>query len=210
MDEEDVRLTDQTAEGESLSSVGEEKVLAVMFADIRGFTSFAEELPAYDVVHVLNRFFRHMGRAISQNGGSIHNYMGDGLMALFGLDDGGQEALNSVKAGLAMLEEMERLKPYVLTNCGKSFDVRIGVHCGPAVVGPIGSGTASQVTAIGDTVNLASRIESANKLASTRFLISQETYDQVRDAVLIGGTFEFPLPGKSGTYRLYEPIGLKG
>src|SRR4030095_6025833 len=102
LDDEDLHLTDQRTAVSSVSSVGEEKQLAVLFADIRGFTPFAEALPAYDVVHVLNRYFHEMGQVINRNGGHIDNYMGDGLMALFGMEDSTGAAMQAVKAGHEM------------------------------------------------------------------------------------------------------------
>jgi adenylate cyclase len=88
LDDVDIKITSQIREGALITDVGEDKELAVLFADIRDFTPFAEALPPYDVIHVLNRFFSQMGRAIAQHGGHIDNYLGDGLMALFGLDNG--------------------------------------------------------------------------------------------------------------------------
>jgi adenylate cyclase len=208
LDEDDIQLTSQLGPGATAGTIGEERMLAVMFADIRGFTSFAEALPPYDVVHLLNRFFRQMGRAINGNGGKIDNYMGDGLMALFGINDEGPAVPQSLKAGVAMLDEMDRLKPYLDHVYGKIFDVGIGVNYGLAVVGSVGSENMRRVTAIGDAVNLASRIEAANKKAGTRFLISQSTFEAARAEVIIGKTFDFSLPGKSGVHVLYEVTGL--
>lgn len=192
-----------------LFSMGEEKTIATLFADIRGFTSFSEKLPAYDVVHVLNRYFQQMGRAINRNGGDINNYIGDGLMALFGLDNPNDAAINAVRAALDMLEAVERLKPYLENVYTKSFEIGIGIHHGEAVIGAIGYDGAKRFTAIGDSVNFASRIESANKQAGTNLLISEETYKQVSDLVQTGKTVQVTLAGKSGEYRLYEVIRLK-
>jgi adenylate cyclase len=187
-----------------LSAVGEEKKLAILFSDIRGFTPFAEALPPYDVVHVLNRYFHQMGRVITSFGGIIDNYAGDGLMALFGMNDSVEAPLQAVKAGLGMLEAVERLGPYLETIYCKSFQIGIGVHYGEVVVGEIGAENLKRVTAIGDAVNLASRIESANKQAGTRLLISEETYNEVKGRVNVGRTIRISLPGKSGEYTLYE------
>ena len=204
LDEEDLQLTNQLSRGAVLSAVGEEKKLAVLFSDIRGFTPFAEALPPYDVVHVLNRYFHQMGREITRFGGCIDNYAGDGLMALFGLDDPTEAPLQAVKAGLAMLEAMERFRPYLETIYSKSFQIGIGIHYGEVVVGEIGAEDLKRVTAIGDAVNLASRIEAANKQTGTRLLISEETYDEVKHRVSVGRTIRIALPGKSGEYTLYE------
>jgi adenylate cyclase len=208
LDDEDLQLTDQRSVGAAPTSVGEEKRLAVLFSDIRGFTPFAEALPPYDVVHVLNRYFNDMGVVINRNGGQIDNYMGDGLMALFGMENETGAALQAVKAGLEMLAATEHLKPYLEAIYARSFQIGVGIHYGEVVVGAIGAQSLKRVTAIGDAVNLASRIEAANKQAGTRLLISEETYNEVKDQVQIGKTINASLPGKTGEYTLYEVTGI--
>lgn len=206
LDEEDLQLTDQRSVVTEPTSVGEEKKLAVLFSDIRGFTPFAEALPPYDVVHVLNRYFHEMGRVITRNGGQIDNYMGDGLMALFGMGNAPDAALQAVKAGLEMLSAMEHMKPYLQAIYAKSFRIGIGIHYGDVVVGAIGAKSLKRVTAIGDAVNLASRIEAANKQAVSELLISEETYNEVKEKIVVRRTVRVKLPGKSGEYALYEVV----
>lgn len=209
LDDEDLQLTDQRSAGALPTSIGEEKKLSILFSDIRGFTPFAEALPPYDVVHVLNRYFHEMGLVIARNGGIIDNYMGDGLMALFGMQDQSDVALRAVKAGLEMLEGIERLRPYLEAIYAKSFQIGVGIHYGDVVVGAIGAQSLKRVTAIGDAVNLASRIEAANKQAGTKLLISAETYAEVGAQVRVGKTVSLSLPGKTGEYALREVIGLQ-
>jgi adenylate cyclase len=211
LDDDDVALADQRARDTAAFVVGEERTLAILFADIREFTAFSEQLPPHDVVHVLNRYFHAMGREVSRFGGCIDNYMGDGFMALFGLRDSEQEsedsaALHAVQAGLAMLETMDALKPYLETAYGRSFDMRIGIHFGEAVVGSVGAVGRERVTAIGDAVNFASRIESANKAAGTRLLISEALYARVEQQLRIGQSVHTSIHGKSGEYALYEVV----
>lgn len=208
LDAEDIELTSLFKAGSSPTSVGEEKEVAILFADIRGFTTFAEALPPYDVVHVLNRYFHQVGQAIHRNGGCIDNYMGDGLMALFGVEDSSGATLQAIRAGLDMLEAVERLRPYLQSIYTRSFQIGVGVHYGEVVVGAIGHDETKRVTAIGDAVNLASRIESVNKQAGTEFLISEATYNQAKGFIRVGKTIEVTLPGKSGEYTLYEVVGM--
>ena len=146
LDEEDLLLTNQLVRGEVLSASGEEKKLAILFSDIRGFTPFAEALPPYDVVHVLNRYFHKMGQVIARFGGTIDNYAGDGLMALFGMDDSGDAPLQAVKAGLGMLEAVESFRPYLENIYSRSFQIGIGIHYGECVVGEIGAENLRRVT----------------------------------------------------------------
>ncbi len=208
LDDEDIELDDQTMPGRESSSVGKEKRIAILFSDIRGFTSFSESMPAYDVIHLLNRYFHLVGRVIADNGGYIDNYMGDGIMALFGVDETPDASLRAVKAGLEMLDVVEKLKPYMILTYHRAFDIGIGIHYGEAVVGTIGARERKTETAIGDSVNFASRIESANKEAATNLLISEDTYRMVQDQVNIGKTTTVHVKGKTGEYMLYEVVGL--
>ena len=149
---------------------------------------------------ILPRAFRlGLGQVINRNGGHIDNYMGDGLMALFGMEDSTGAALQAVKAGLEMHDAMELLKADLRT---------IYANYGDVVVGAIGAQSLKGVTAIGDAVNLASRIEAANKQAGTRLLISEETYREVNERVHLGKTVRVTIPGKTGEYTLNEVIGL--
>jgi adenylate cyclase len=209
LDDDDVELLDQRRRGAAGTAVGEERELAILFTDIRGFTSFSETLPPHDVVHVLNRYFHAMGPSVARFGGHIDNYMGDGLMALFGLHDGEEsQAMRAVQAGLGMLDAMDELKPYLQTAYGRSFEMGIGIHYGEVVVGSVGAIGRERVTAIGDAVNLASRIESANKIAGTRLLVSEAVRGQIGPLLRIGRWLSVPIAGKSGEYKLCEVLGL--
>ena len=207
LDDQDAKLVDQRPRQSSAdaSSAGEECELAILFADIRGFTAFAESRPPYDVVHVLNKYFHVVGQPIERHGGYIDNYMGDGLMALFGLvENDVSPALRALNAAFGMIEAMESLKSYLRAAFGQSFDIGIGIHHGTAVVGSVGAIERERVTAIGDAVNVASRIESANKVFGTQILLSQEAYALVSTHVAFVAFHDTTLPGKSGTYRLVE------
>lgn len=209
IDLEDVEMITAQMTGKSKSGpVGQEQKIAILFADIRGFTTFAESLLPYDVIYVLNRYFQKMGCVINQNGGMINNYMGDGLMALFGVDGKERPAERAVRAAVEMLEAVEKLNPYFESLYHHRLRIGIGIHYGDVVVGALGAGETQTVTAIGDAVNLASRIESANKQVGTSILISEETYEQVKDMVTINQRVAVQLPGKSGEYPLYEVVGV--
>jgi adenylate cyclase len=208
LDADDVMLADQ--EDITPGPIGEEKQVGILFADIRGFTGFAEALPPYDVVHALNRYFNQMGTVISRHGGRIDNYMGDGLLALFGVRDPNLAALRAVRAGLDMLDAVEAMRPYMQAVYDNCFQIGIGVHYGQVVIGKLGAAGSQRVTAIGDAVNLAARIEAVTKGAGTNFLISEDTYQQVKDHVQVGQSVFVSLPGRSGEYALYEVAGLRG
>lgn len=209
LDDEDVQLVDQEMAGGAVPrSVGEERHLAILFADVRNFTAFAEAHLPYDVVHVLNRYFSRVGAIINHHHGQINNFIGDGLMALFDSNDPTGPTLNAVRAGLEMLKAVEAMQAYFEAQFKINFRIGIGVHYGEVVLGTVGSGDNRRLTAIGDAVNLASRIESANKEAGTEFLISEEAHEQIKDHVRIGKHCDLAIKGKTGTYSLHEVVGL--
>lgn len=208
LDDEDVELSSLVIRGGEPGLVGVEKHILILFADIAGFTSFAESLLPYDVIHVLNRYFHQVGEVIARHGGHIDNYMGDGFMALFESEEPADGALQAIQAGLEMLEAVKNLGPYLQELYKRSFHIRLGLHYGQVVAGTLGAIGNKKLTVIGDAVNLASRIEAANKKAGTQFLISEDTYALVKRHIRVGQCISLTLPGKSGKYTLYEVIGL--
>ena len=208
LDEEDRLLVDQEVANAAPRSVGEERLLAILFSDIRDFTAFSEAHLPYDVIHALNRYFNRVGAIIGQFHGQIDNFMGDGVMALFGVDDPANATLNAVRAGLEMLRAVEDMQPYFESTFKTHIRIGVGVHYGEAVLGAIGTGDRRRLTAIGDAVNVASRVESANKDAGTNFLISQRAYQQLGDQVITGRSVELPLKGKTGIFLLHEVTAL--
>jgi len=185
-------------------TVGEEKEVAILFADIRGFTRFAESVPAYDTIYVLNRYFRTAGEAMAAFDGTISNYMGDGFMALFGVRNPDRSAERAVRAALSLLRRVEHLNQELTLLAGSPLRIGIGIHYGRAVLGGVGAHGDQRMTAIGDSVNLASRIEAVNKTLGTSLLVSEIVYGLVREQVTVGCQSETGIPGKTGAYRLYE------
>ncbi|MEP6673297.1 MAG: adenylate/guanylate cyclase domain-containing protein [Chthoniobacter sp.] len=188
----------------------EELPLAVLFCDVNGFTEFAAERMPYDVVHVVNRLFLRIGEAVLGNSGYIDKYLGDGLLALWGIDGGTppELILNAVRAALLMQHTVRELSDHLSPHFGAALSIRVGIHFGPAIIGRIGHPARQQLTAIGDTVNVASRVESQNKELRTSLLITEECYAHVRDLVVVGDDFKTVLRGQSKPQRLYEITGL--
>ena len=210
LDAHDVELTSKFVMGEQSYTVGAEKHVFIMFVDIRKFTPFAEALLPYDVIHILHRFFYFMNDVISKYGGYIDNYLGDGFMALFEAEDPEEGAMQAVNAGLEMLDVIkERLQPYTERLFSKSFEIGIGMHYGLVVAGTIGGSDSKKTTIIGDAVNFASRIESANKQIGSKFLISRDTYKKIDDCIQVNRKIKIKIPGKTGEHDLYEVVGLK-
>jgi adenylate cyclase len=205
LDAGDVELIRAQVQGKAKPEyLGQEKFVAILFADLRGFTPLSEKLLPYDVIDLLNRYFQRVGKAIERNGGIINNYMGDGLMALFGMDNPRRAAEQAVRAGLEMIETLETLNPYVEVLYHQQLKIGIGIHYGRVAIGEVGALDNRRLTAIGDAVNLASRIESANKEVGSSLLVSESVYDRVRDKVKVKQCVRVQLKGKSGDYPLYE------
>jgi len=209
-DDDEIEFIRTIAEGPRPASIGEEKKLAILFADIRGFTALSERMSPYDVIYFLNRYFHLACNVIEQNGGYVDNYMGDGLMAVFGQDDAQDTVFRAVNAGLTMLEEVTKKSRHFEKLYGVSVRIGIGIHYGNVVVGAVGAGERQRLTAIGDPVNFASRIESANKIYGTELLISSAVHRQIADRITIGRLIkDAVIEGKTGQHMLYEVKGLK-
>jgi adenylate cyclase len=152
---------------------GANQTITILFADIRGFTTFAEGEKPENVVGLLNQYFSAMTEIIFEHGGTLDKYIGDGLMALFGAPTATPyDARNAVNAAVAMQRRLLTLNPELVEQGYSQIAVGIGLHTGEATVGYIGSEQRSEYTAIGDAVNLASRLES-NSLGG-QILISSE------------------------------------
>jgi adenylate cyclase len=143
---------------------GKEITIAVMFCDLRGFTRVSEDKLPYDTVFLLNRYFDAMGRAIEESGGHLDKFIGDGIMALFGMkttpQDGCRQALVAAKR---MADRLAVLNTSMAHDLDEPLRVGIGIHVGTVIVGEMGYGRATQLTAIGDAVNTASRLEAKTK-----------------------------------------------
>jgi adenylate cyclase len=169
------------------AELSETRRVCVLFADIRGFTAAAREKSPAEVVARLNDAFALMVESVDRHHGIVNKFLGDGLLAIFGapLDDAAAAA-NTVAAGRAMLRAIAE------SNGGHPWPIRIGIgiHIGDAVAGTVGSPRRKEYTVIGDTVNLASRLEALNKETGTQFLISdavrQAAGDAARDAEPLG------------------------
>jgi len=189
----------------------EEMDVAVLFCDVADFSSLSAGHMPYDVLHLVNRLFLRIGDAVLAYDGFIDKYMGDGLMALWGIDGGtpAEFCLKALRAGLAMQSSVSALNTTLTSHFGRPLTLRIGLHFGTAIVGTVGHPQRQQLTAIGDTVNVAARVELANKELLTTFLISEDFHRRVEDEVIVGDDFKTVLRGQSRAIRLFEVRGLK-
>ncbi|MFH1950211.1 MAG: adenylate/guanylate cyclase domain-containing protein [Pseudomonadota bacterium] len=185
--------------------LGQEKDLAILFTDIVNYTQFAEAFPAYDVVHVLNRYYQSMNDIIVQHQGIISDVAGDGILALFGvIEDRKNSVLDAINAVRAMKTSLTRFNEYLNQMYNWSFGIRAGINFGKVIVGNFDTGLMKKISAIGDAVNLASRIETANKDFGTQLLISQSANDKIEGLVETRKMSQSRLKGKSGQYILYD------
>ncbi|MBW1868686.1 MAG: adenylate/guanylate cyclase domain-containing protein [Deltaproteobacteria bacterium] len=200
---QNIRLACQTKISGNISI--RRKDLAILFTDIENYTEFAEALPAYDVVHVLNRYYQTMNEIIIQHKGVISDVAGDGILALFGaIGDSKNPVLDAINAVRAMNAALTQFNGYLNQMYDWSFGIRAGINFGKVIVGNFDTGMMSKISAIGDAVNLASRIETANKDFGTKLLISQRANEEIKGVVETHKMYRATLKGKSGEYLLYE------
>jgi adenylate cyclase len=159
--------------------VGREQKVCVLFADLRGFTRFSERKLPYDVVFFLNRYFEAMGSTIEKCKGVPNQFTGDGIMALFGVDSGAaQGCRDATQAAKLMVEKLGELSDEFADQLDEPLRMGIGIHVGTAVVGRMGRGVAMYLTAVGDTVHVASRLQDLTKQYKCQLIISELTAQQ--------------------------------
>jgi adenylate cyclase len=154
---------------------GQEQNIVIMFTDLRSFTGLAERKLPYDLVFILNRYFEVVGEAVTHAGGVVDKFIGDGAMALFGIEDGAEEGCRRALAAAAQIVDgVAKLSHSLAVELAEPLKIGIGIHAGPAVVGRMGYGTATHLTAIGDTVNVASRLQDLTKEYACQMIISEQ------------------------------------
>lgn len=190
--------------------------MTCFFSDLHGFTSITETEDAELVQQVLNIYFEHMSRAIWDHHGLINKFMGDGIMAFFNpsVDPLPDHARVACETALATLEQLERLKhDQADTPAGHIFGqlkMRVGLAAGPCKNGDMGSELKADYTVIGDVVNLAARLEPANKVFGTRIMVSGPVRDRVKDDYEFRYLAELQVKGKKQTVPAYEIVGRRG
>jgi adenylate cyclase len=178
---------------------GGEHYVAILFADIRGFTSISEGKLPYDVVFLLNRYFRATGQAIEAAGGRVDKFIGDGVMAIFGLTTEPKVACRqALDAARRMAAALDDLNEAMSGDIDQPLRIGIGLHSGPTIVGEMGYERATQLTAIGDTVNTASRLETLTKEFSVELVVSQELLDQAGVDLAAHARHDVEIRGRQG------------
>ena len=194
---------------ENLGLGGKRAVVTVLFSDIRGFTSMSEKMPADEVSMILNEYFAQMEPIIQKYNGVINKFIGDAIMVIFGepIQDVNHPK-NAVKCAYEMLKKVNYLRDKWLEQGRARFEIGIGINTGEVFIGNIGTENRMEYTAIGDSVNLASRIEGYNKVYKTNLLISSTTYNYISDCADVIKIKDVQIRGKSKKMDIYEVLRM--
>lgn len=190
---------------DSVKLGGVNQVVTVLFADIRGFTPIAERSRPEDIVHLLNRYFSLMTEIIFSHQGTLDKYIGDGLMAIFGAPyQSPDDPLNAVRAAIEMQKTVQEFNHTLRAEGLPDIAIGIGINTGEVTVGYIGSERRTDYTAIGDTVNLAARLESISQPGQIR--LSEATKKLLSDQIPTAPLGEVTVKGKSEPINVFEVV----
>ena len=192
---------------DNLGLGGKKAVVTVLFSDIRGFTSMSEKMSAQEVSQLLNEYFSEMEPIVTKYNGIINKFIGDAVMAVFGepIQDE-NHPINAVKCGYEMLQRVQELDKKWQNENKPVIQIGIGINTGEVFVGNIGSEKRMEYTVIGDTVNLASRLEGYNKIYNTKILISSSTYEASKGSIDTNKISDVEIRGKVEKMDIYEVI----
>lgn len=188
--------------------LAQEREVAVLFSDVRNFATFAEKQLPFDVLHLLNRYFDRMGTIVENHQGQVVSFQGDGMMALF-LAGGDAAAAAAVTSALEMLEAGRALSAYSQEHFDFVFDSGIGVAFGRSVVGQVGYYRTSQLSAIGDVVNTAHRVQELTKETGVNLLVTEAVASRIEGRCQLGRDFTVDLRGKAGQHKVFEVVAVE-
>jgi adenylate cyclase len=196
---------------EKMSLGGEKLNVTILFTDIRSFTSISETMDPQALVALLNEYFTEMVTIVLKQDGVVDKYIGDAIMVVFGAPEPEpNDALRAVRSAVGMREALRKLNERIQARGMTPLRTGIGIHTGEVIAGSIGHEEQRQYTVIGDAVNLASRLESATKDLGVNILISEHTYEIVKDYVEARAMKEITVKGRAQPVMTYEVLGLKG
>lgn len=208
-------VVEKLLESENLPRLGGEKVeISILFSDIRNFTGISEQLDPQEVVEFLNEYFERVCNPILELGGTIDKFIGDAVMVQFGAPCPYPDHANrALEAALAMREQAIGFRTWMRqrfpTKVLPEFDIGIGIHSGPAVVGNVGSSRRTEYTAIGDAVNLASRLEGVTKRFGCMILASEATIRAAGEGIKVGRSERVQVKGRKEPVQVYEVFDVK-
>jgi len=185
-------------------AAGRERMVAALFCDLRGFTQLSEQKLPYDVVFLLNRYFAMVDEAVESCGGVVDKFIGDGAIALFGLDGAFNHACRQSLICAARLSAgLDALNKTFNAELDAPLRIAIGLHAGPAIVGRMGHGRAASLTAIGDTINIASRLEGLAKLHNAELAVSAELVKFADVTIVDHESQELAIRGRAATLETW-------
>ena len=190
----------------------EERKIAILFCDLRNFTSLSTDNLNFDLAFMLNRFYTALGDPILMNNGIIYQYVGDEIIGVFGTTGGTPEkiCMDAIRAGIGMEYALRRLNKTELRDLDITLESGIGINYGPVFLGHLGHPTHRQFSVIGDPVNVASRIQDHTKVSGTQILLSESTLQEVNATGLhLGKSLEAQLKGKEELVKVHELLGFK-
>ena len=192
---------------ERLKLGGERRTLSIFFSDLQGFTTISEGLTPEGLTQLLNEYLTEMTDIIQNEGGTVDKYEGDAIIAFWNapLEIPGH-AVRAVRAALRCQAKLAEMRPHVKESIGKDMYMRIGLNTGPAVVGNLGSHTRFDYTMLGDSVNLAARLEGANKAFGTYNMISDSTRKMIGDGFAVRELARLAVVGRKEPVTVYEPM----
>lgn len=200
-------VAEKLLEGEENLLGGQLQEAAVLFSDIRNFTAIAESLSPKDTVEFLNEYFDIMVELVFDNGGVLDKFIGDSLLAVYGVPfKGQQDSENSVRTAVQMVQALKKLNQFRMANNKSPFNIGIGINTSEVLAGNIGSMKRMDYTIIGDGVNLASRLEGANKYFGTNILISRNTYLIIKNIFPCREIDLIRVKGKGDSVSVYEVL----
>ncbi len=203
-----VRQLISTGEGAQLG--GRKRELTVLFSDITGFTSIAELMPPEQLMLHLSEYFDELTKILTIYRGTVDKYIGDGIMAFWGAPvHDADHAAHACEAGLVCQEKISELNQKWIMEGKSALATRIGISTGPTVVGNVGSLERMNYTVMGDNVNMASRLEGANKIYGTQVIVSETTYEAASGKFLFRPLGIVALKGKSKGMAIYELLGRR-
>ena len=190
---------------------GEEKVLTAFFSDIKGFSTFSEKLTPKELVNLLNLYLTEMTDVVLEYGGTVDKFVGDAIVAFFGAPVSYEDhAKRACYASLDIQKKSVELRERWKKEGHPEVYTRIGLNTGPMVVGNMGTTRKMNYTIMGDAVNLASRLEGANKPYGTYIMLGESTYLVAKDSIEARELDSIRVMGKSEPVRVYELIARKG
>jgi adenylate cyclase len=186
---------------------GSKEVVTVLFSDVRGFTSLSENLPPEQVVEILNFYFTKMTEAVHNNHGTIDKFIGDAIMAIWGAPiQSDTHAIDAVNAAMEMMQKLKEVNAWLEEKNLPPLKIGIGVNTGEAIIGNVGSEQKVDYTVIGDTVNLASRLEGITKQYDCEIIVSESTKKALKDRTPCQVVDMIKVKGKEQAIKIYSPI----